>query len=318
MRKRISIVIPIYNEEENIGHIYKSLCEIDREKLSQAYDLEIIFCDNQSTDHSFKIIEDLHGLDPRVRGIQLSRNFGYQANILTGYLNATGDAVIQLDADGEDPPHLIPQFIQKWEEGYDVVYGVRKHRDESLLITLQRKLFYRLLRKIAQIDLPVDAGDFRLVDRKVIDAIKSFPESNPYLRGLICYIGFKQIGIPYERSSRMKGKSKFSWFDLVRLGWDGIASFSALPLKASIFLGFSCSFLSLVGLMYHLYLYIIQQAAPPGFYTLITVILFIAGIQMICIGFMGEYISRIFENVKMRPRSIVSKNVGFEVPPQGA
>lgn len=302
--KKISIVIPFFNEEENLQRIYDELATVRHGALKH-YAFEIVFMDNHSSDRSFEIATRLAGQDPVVRVFRLSRNFGYQANILTGLQSCTGDAAIQLDADGEDDPALIPTLVQHWESGYDVVYGVRSHRVESRILTLQRKFFYRLLNSISSVPIPIDAGDFRLMDRKVLEALKSFKEANPYLRGLIAYAGFRQLGITYARRPRFRGVSKFSWWDYFSLAWDGITSFSAKPLRLATWFGFGLSTLSFLAGIFYLILFLAGGVAVPGFTTLILVHLFLAGVQLLSMGLIGTYVGAIFHEVKQRPRSII-------------
>lgn len=304
--KTISVIIPFFNEEDNLQKIYDELKVVRQSSLSQ-YRFEILLMDNHSSDTSFEIASELAKKDDAVKVLRLSRNFGYQANILSGFLNCSGDAAIQLDADGEDDPHLIIQFIEKWEAGYDVVYGIRIRRSESWLLTFQRKAFYRILASISTLSIPVDAGDFRLLDRKVLTALSSFKEANPYLRGLIAYAGFRQIGIPYSRRPRYRGVSKFSWWEYLSLALDGITSFSAKPLKIATWIGFGLSIFSLAASFYYLILFFEGKVSTPGFTTLILVMLLLAGVQLLCTGLIGTYIGAIFNEVKQRPRSIIEK-----------
>ena len=316
--KKISVVIPVYNENENVNMIYQKVVNLFDNYISD-YSLEVIFSDNCSSDDTYERIIALNNADSRVKGIRLSRNFGYQANILTGYLNASGDAVVQMDADGEDPPEVVTQFIKKWEEGFDVVYGIRIKRQESFVIQWQRKVFYSLLNKIASLNLPPGAGDFRLLDRKVVDVLcNKFHERNPYLRGLTSFIGFKQIGVPYERDKRQAGKSKFSYFSYFRLAWDAITSFSRVPLKFVSLLGFCMAGVASVAAIFYFTLFLSDKVEAKGFTTLILVILFLSGTQLLCLGILGEYIDRIFDEVKARPRSIVAENCGFDFEPKSA
>jgi dolichol-phosphate mannosyltransferase len=270
--------------------------------------------DNHSTDGSFEVAKRLAAEDPEIRVIRLSRNFGYQANILTGLLSCKGDAAIQLDADGEDDPALIPAFVREWEKGTQVVYGVRKQRVEGILRQLERKIYYRVVRAISTVPIPVDAGDFRLLDRKVLEALRLFPESNPYLRGIIAYSGFSQVGIDYSRRARFAGESKFSTWDLIRFAWDGITSFSRKPLMIASWSGFALSTLSFVGALFYGFFHFVVGTKLPGFTTLVLIQLFLAGVQLLCIGVLGAYLARIFDEVKARPRSIVEREIS---PGQG-
>jgi dolichol-phosphate mannosyltransferase len=312
--KTISVVIPVYNEGENVEVIYARVCAVFANALA-AYALEVIFSDNCSTDDTYARITRLHAQDTRVKGVRLSRNFGYQANILTGYMNARGAAVVQMDADGEDPPEVLPQLVAEWERGHQVVYGVRVKRHEPLLMQLQRRIFYGVLNRIAAINLVPGAGDFRLLDRAVVDILcQRFQERNPYLRGLTSYIGFHQTGVPYERGRRLKGVSKFSYMAYLRLAWDAITSFSHVPLKFVSVLGFSMAVVAVLGFVFYLGLYLTGMVEAKGFTTLVLVILFLSGTQLLCLGILGEYIDRIFDEVKARPRGIVAESCGFDTP----
>lgn len=294
-RPRLSIVIPVYNEAGNVPRIYRELKETARQSLAD-FELEILFMDNHSEDSSFEMISSLAEADPAVRAIRLSRNFGYQANILTGFRHCTGAAAVQLDCDGEDDPALIPLLVKKWQEGFSVVYGIRRKRHEGALLSLQRKFFYRLLRKISSVDIPVDAGDFRLIDRKVIDALGSFPEANPYLRGLISYAGFRSAGIPYDRRPRYSGAGKFSWWNYASLAIDGICSFSRAPLALAGWFGAGLILLGALGF----------GLGWPWMAALQTAI---GGLQLLCIGIMGSYVGRISEQSARRPLSLVEKMI---------
>jgi glycosyltransferase involved in cell wall biosynthesis len=316
MMRTITIIVPVYNEEPNIDLIYGRICAVFEGALAR-YQLELIFSDNASSDGSFERIRLLAAKDARVRGIRLSRNFGFQANILSGLVNAAGDAVVQLDADGEDPPEVLPSLVAKWEEGFDVVYGIRTNRQESALLTFQRKLFYRLLKAVADIHVPVDAGDFRLIDRRVVRVLRErFKEHNPYLRGLISFAGFRQAGVPYARDARTMGVSKFSFWSYMSLAFDALTSFSRLPLRLVSFIGVLISMLSFVALICYMILYFAGMIPVRGFATLILVMLLAGGLQLLSLGVVGEYICRIFDEVKARPRTIVADSCGFKEEPR--
>jgi polyisoprenyl-phosphate glycosyltransferase len=316
MSKLLSVIIPVYNEGENVEFIYNQIDYLSVGDL-KSHHFEILFSDNGSDDDSYQRIRDLASRDNRVKGIRLSRNFGFQANILSGLLNASGDAIIQLDADGEDPPGLIARFVEKWEEGYDVVYGVRVKRRESAWLTLSRKLYYRMLHGVSDVNLPVDAGDFRLIDRKVADVIcNRFMEHNPYLRGLVSFAGFKQCGVPYEREARKTGRSKFSLSSYIVLALDAITSFSRIPLKLVTMVGVFLSVMSFVGAILYFITWLFGDIPVRGFTTLLLVLLLVSGIQLLSLGILGEYIGRIFDEVKNRPRTIVQDYCGFGSKPR--
>lgn len=316
--KKISIVIPVYNEGPNVEMIYGEVCLVFEQGLKE-YELEIIFSDNCSSDDTYARIKKLQATDSRVRGICLSRNFGYQANILTGYLNATGDAVVQLDADGEDPPELIKELVRLWEEGSQVVYGIRVKRQEAAWLQWTRNIFYSLLQRISEVKLPPGAGDFRLIDRSVVAVLADrFPESGLYLRGLTSFIGFRQVGFEYERKARASGKSKFSLLQYFLLAFDAITAFSKVPLKLVAAAGVILSLTALFGGVIYLVLHLSGQIVVRGFTTLILVLLMVSGVQLMALGILGEYIARIFDEVKARPRSIIAKHCGFTNPPESA
>lgn len=308
-KKLISIVIPAYNEAENIPLIYQEVQTLRSRESS--YRFEILIMDNHSTDSTLPVAMQLARSDSDVRVIRLSRNFGYQANILTGYFNAQGDAVVQLDADGEDDPLLISDFLRHWEAGNKVVYGVRTARKESYLMSFTRKIFYRLIAVLSKIPLPPDSGDFRLIDRCVLDSMREFPESSLYLRGLMSYIGFQQIGISYARRKRYGGESKFGLSDYVSLALQGITSFSQKPLYLVVQIGFLFSTLSFIGMIFYLTLFLMGYVQTPGFTTLVLLQLVLTGVQLTCLGINSIYVGRIFEEVKGRPRSVIE----FSYPP---
>jgi glycosyltransferase involved in cell wall biosynthesis len=303
--KKISIIIPFYNEKENLPRIYDELSKAVH--LVTDYQFEILLMDNHSNDGSEGVALSLCQNDNRLKYFRQSRNFGYQINILSGYLQCSGHAAIQLDADGEDDPLLIKEFISSWEKGYKVVYGVRKKRVENIFVSFQRKVFYRLLRSLSEVDIPVDAGDFRLVDRQVIEALRGFKESTPYIRGLLSYAGFSQLGIPYERRSRYSGESKFSWWDYCVMAWGAITSFSKAPLVLIGWIGFFlCATSFILGLGY-LAMFLLDRIVVQGFTTLILIFLFFSGVNLLCLGILATYVGRVFDEVKARPRQFWEK-----------
>jgi len=303
--KKISIIIPFYNEEKNIEKLFLDL----KSKVlnNTKYKFEILLMDNGSTDRSGEIARKLSNLKENIRYFKMSRNFGYQANIKAGYDLCTGDAAVQLDADGEDDPFVINLFISKWEEGYDVVYGVRKKRKENFILTFFRNLFYYFVNKSSEINIPEKAGDFRLLNRKIIDQLKIFNEKNLYLRGLITYIGYKQIGIDYERNKRYSGKSKISILQYFEIALSAITSFTKKPLLIIFIMGFSIFFLSLLLIIFYLVLYLFNFIEQPGFTTLILISLFFFGLLIFLIGIIGVYLGYILDEVKKRPNYIINE-----------
>ncbi len=314
-RKRlISICVPVFNEESNIEPLYSALLPI-MDQLSERYEFELLFTDNHSTDRTFEALEQLAQRDVRVRAIRFSRNFGFQRSIATSYENARGDAAIQIDCDLQDPPALILDFVRKWEEGYKVVYGVRSLRKESWWMNIVRKTFYRIIDWLSEDELPLDAGDFRLLDRCILDELQKFEDNQPYLRGAIAALGFDQIGIPYNRAERQRGKSKFSFGELIGLALDGILNHSVVPLRIATYLGLTISGITFLGLIgYAIGRLFLGKTWPPGFATIIILILGSLSLNALFLGIIGEYLARIYRQVKRRPLTIVER----ELNPVGA
>lgn len=307
----ISIVVPVYNEESNIDLFYTTVNK-ELEALSDRFRFEFIFTDNHSTDNTFAKLQAIASQDSRLRVIRFSRNFGYQRSILTGYLSAAGDAAIQLDCDLQDPPNLMGVFLEKWQEGYKVVYGVRTQRKEGAVINATRKIFYRLIDLLSDTKLPYDAGDFRLIDRCIIDVLMNLNDNQPYLRGTITRIGFKQIGISYSRDERKHGESKFSLNEMLRLAIDGITSQSVIPLRFATYTGIGIFVLMFFGTIFAIIAkYTSGSEWPAGFATIIVLILFSIGLNALFLGVIGEYLGRIYKQVKPEPITIVEKKVGI-------
>jgi dolichol-phosphate mannosyltransferase len=304
MKKKISILIPIFNEKENINIIYNKIINTIS-SIGNKYKYEIIFLDNHSTDGSYKICKGIVSNNRNVKIIRHSRNFGYQSNILSGYNNCTGDCAITIDSDGQDDPKYILDFINMWERGYDVVYGIRRSRKDNILIRIFVYLFYKLLNSFSEISIPANAGDFRLVDKKIIIHIRKFKEKNIFLRGVIFYLGFNQIGLEYDRKKRFKGNSKFSLFQYFDFGQNGILSFSKFPLKFIAFFGFLIFFFSIILILYYLYKYFNNEISQPGFTTIIIMSLFLFSIVIFFLGILSLYVGQIFDEVKDRPRYII-------------
>jgi len=309
-RKRlISICVPVFNEESNIDPLYSALLPI-MDQLSERYEFELLFTDNHSTDRTFEALEQLAQRDVRVRAIRFSRNFGFQRSIATSYANARGDAAIQIDCDLQDPPALILDFVRKWEEGYKVVYGVRNMRREGWGMNVVRKTFYRIIDWLSEDELPLDAGDFRLVDRCILDELQKFEDNQPYLRGAIAALGFDQIGIPYNRAERQRGKSKFSFGELIGLALDGILNHSVVPLRIATYLGLAISVITFLGLVgYAIGRLFLGKDWPPGFATTIILILGSLSLNALFLGIIGEYLGRIYRQVKRRPLTIVEREL---------
>lgn len=308
MKKKISIIMPFYNEEKNLLEIFNNLKIKVIAVNQQNYDFEVLLMNNNSTDNSSNIAKEIRNKFNYVKYYKMSRNFGYQANIKAGYDLCTGDAAVQLDTDGEDDPELINSFIKKWELGFDVVYGVRIKRKESKILSSARNLFYFFLRKYSSFSIPEKAGDFRLIDRKVLDYLKKFDEKNLYLRGLVSYIGFNQTGINYERKERLSGKSKFSIMDYIALALNAITSFTKKPLLIIFYIGTFFSLLSFILIPIYLLLFLFGFVETKGFTTLILIFLFFFGFLTLLIGILGVYIGYILDEVKKRPTYIIDEN----------
>jgi dolichol-phosphate mannosyltransferase len=300
----ISVVIPVFDEEDNLPLLYQRLTKVLGEVEP---DYELIFVDDGSRDNSSQYLEELAELDPHVIVVQLARNFGHQIAISAGLDFARGDGVIIMDADLQDPPEILPEFIEKWREGHDIVYAIRANRKEGWLKRNAYSFFYRILQRIANIQIPLDAGDFCIMDRKVVVILTNMPERNRFIRGIRSWIGLDQVGLEYDRDSRYAGKPKFTLSRLIYLALDGLVSFSFLPLRAISILGFVISFISILLAISYTIQKITRGLSPPGFATTIVAIFFLAGIQLITLGVIGEYVGRIFEEVKRRPLYVVKK-----------
>lgn len=309
MKKLVSFVVPCYNEEENVGLLAGKLDDVMK-PLSAKYDWELVLTDNRSTDGTWAAIAELSLKDKRVRAFRFSRNFGYQRSILTGYAKAKGDCAIQLDCDFQDPPELVPVFLEHWEKGAKVVYGVRRSRQEAWWINALRSLFYRLIDSLSEDELPHDAGDFRLVDRRAIDELLKIDDSSPYLRGSLATLGFTQVGVPYDRGARERGVSKFGFGDLVGLALDGILNHSVVPLRVATYTGLFIAvttFLALVG--YGVAKVFFHVPMPAGWATTTALILLSLSVNAIFFGVIGEYLGRMYRQLKRRPLVIIDEAV---------
>lgn len=314
----ISFVVPVYNEEENILPLYGRVLDVMR-SLEQRFGFELVFTDNHSEDGSARILERLARTDSRVRVLRFSRNFGYQRSILTGYLAAQGACAIQLDCDLQDPPELVPRMLELWKAGNAVVYGIRRSRREGAGITLLRRAFYRLIDWLSEDDLPHDAGDFRLVDRRVLDELARLDDSHPYLRGTIAALGFDQVGFEYDRAERARGETKFSLASLMRLAIDGILNHSIVPLRLATFTGLAVSVLTFLGVIgYAISKFVFGTAWPPGFATLAILQLIGLSVNAMFLGIIGEYLGRVYQQVKRRPLTVVERDWHFPASHAGA
>lgn len=305
-----SLVIPIYNEEENIMEMYRRLHDV-MEQLDG--DVELILIDDGSRDRSLSMMRELHHRDNRVHYLSLARNFGHQIAVTAGLNFVQGKCIIVMDADLQDPPELILTMIEKWHQEYQVVYAQRISRQkESWLKRLTAYLFYRILRRLAKVDIPVDTGDFCLMDRQVVDILNSMPERNRYIRGLRAWVGFRQTSVLFERNPRFAGDVKYTFGKSLSLAIDGIISFSTVPLRLATYLGIISAAIAMIMIVLVLYWRIFAPVSHLIGYTLITISMFFLGsVQLICIGILGEYIGRIYEEVKGRPLYTLKETGGF-------
>jgi glycosyltransferase involved in cell wall biosynthesis len=301
-RPEISVVIPLFNEEENVRELYRRLIAA-LESFGATF--ELVFVNDGSSDKTPVILNELHHKDPRLTAIHLSRNFGHQPAVSAGLDHASGKAVIIMDGDLQDPPEVLDKFIELWRNGYEVVYAVRTKRKENLFKRFGYFMFYRLLRAISDIEIPLDSGDFCLMDRKVVDALKSLPEQMRFIRGLRTFVGFRQTGLQYERAAREAGKPKYTFRALVRLAVDGLVSFSSYPLHLVTYMGLFTVLFALGLTVWVVVDAFLNQATPRGWASTMVVVLFMGAIQLISLGIIGEYIRRIFLEAKGRPTYIV-------------
>lgn len=314
----LSVVVPCFNEQEVISLTFQRLVEV---MGNRDFRLQIVFVDDGSTDRTAEIIASFCERDPRVKTVLLSRNFGHQAALSAGLANADGDIVVVIDADLQDPPEVVLEMIEKWSQGADVVYGIRRKRKEGFSKRVAYRIFYRLFQRLASIDAPVDAGDFSLIDRQVLDVINQLPESNRFFRGLRAWSGFRQDGIVYERDPRAAGDSKYSFSKLIKLAADGIFNFSTIPLTMVFYIGSlmaSVSFLTLIFVliirMFDIPIFGMRASDVQGFSSTILTVLLIGGIQLVSIGVLGEYIGRIYHEAKGRPTYVIRDTVSRPDP----
>ncbi|MBR2499484.1 MAG: glycosyltransferase family 2 protein [Clostridia bacterium] len=309
MSIRYSIVIPAYNEELVINESYKRLKAV-MDTTNESY--ELIFVNDGSRDKTGAMLSEICDNDKNVKMIDFSRNFGHQTAITAGMDNSSGQAVVVIDADLQDPPEVILDMIAKWKEGYDVVYGKRgKRKGETFFKLFTAKVFYRFLKSMTTVDIPVDTGDFRLIDRKVCDALSSLSEKNRYVRGLVSWVGFRQTDVTYVREERFAGETKYPLKKMIKFALDGITAFSYKPLKLSTYLGFLLSLGSFLYLIAVICIKLFTDMAVSGWASTLSVTLFFNGIILIMLGIMGEYVGRIYDESKNRPLYIIREKKGF-------
>ncbi len=307
---KLSIIIPLLNEEANLPELLRRLNAMLK---TQQNDWELIFVDDGSTDATPTMLATEAANNARIKTIIFSRNFGHQAAITAGLNHATGDIVAMIDGDLQDPPELIPTLIAKQQEGYDVVYAIRENRKEAWWKNMSYKIFYRLIGAISTgVNLPLDAGDFSLITRRVVDALNAMPENNRYIRGLRSWVGFRQTGIAYNREARFAGESKYTIWKMIKLAYDGIFSFSYFPITAVGVLGFCSTLVAFLGIVIILYIRLFTEKSIPGFASIAIITLFFGSVQLLAISTIGEYIRRIYDETKHRPLYVVKEKIGLK------
>ncbi len=307
----LSVVVPCYNEQEVLPETHRRLVEVLTAIPGVTF--ELLYVDDGSADGTPTRLAQLQADDPRVRTVRLSRNFGHQIAVTAGLEHASGDAVVLIDADLQDPPEVIPEMFARWREGFEVVYGVRTRRaGETQFKLFTAKAFYRLINWLSEVPIPLDTGDFRLMDRKVVEALKAMPERARFVRGMVSWTGFRQCALPYSRAARFAGETKYPFWKMVRFAVAAISSFSVAPLKLAMWTGFATSGLALVGVVYAMLVRLFTNDWVPGWAGLFVAVLFLGGVQLISLGILGEYIGRIYDEVKRRPLFLVAERRGFE------
>ena len=307
----LSVVVPCFDEEPVIVETHRRLTGV-LEGLKEL-EFEIIYIDDGSKDETPKILESLQMEDERVRVLRLSRNFGHQIAVTAGLENSSGDAVVIIDADLQDPPEVISEMIKRWREGYEVAYGQRVEREGETGFKLwSAKAYYRLINRISETKMPLDTGDFRLMDRKIVDSLLAMPERDRFLRGMVSWVGFRQVAVPYQRAKRHAGESKYPILKMIRFATDGIVSFSIAPLKIAIWTGFFAIWLAITGIIVAVVVRLMDKNLNRGWASLFVAVLFMGGIQLVSLGIIGEYLGRIYTEVKRRPLYIIQERLGFE------
>ncbi|HEV7798753.1 MAG TPA: glycosyltransferase family 2 protein [Pyrinomonadaceae bacterium] len=306
----ISVIVPCCNEAQVILETNRQLVAT-LETIAQA-DFEIVYVDDGSSDTTPEILRAIQAADKHVRVVRLSRNFGHQLAVSAGLEHAAGDAVVIIDADLQDPPQVIPEMVARWRDGYHVVYGMRTDRPGETAFKLwTAKLFYRLINRLSKVQIPLDVGDFRLLDRQVVDVLLSMPERDRFLRGMVSWIGFRQVAVMYARAARRAGESKYPLLKMLRFAADGVMSFSLTPLRVALWVGFFSIAMAFAGILYALIIRLYTNDWVRGWTSIFTAVLFIGGAQLVTLGIIGEYIGRIYAEVKRRPLYVVQERLGF-------
>lgn len=306
----LSVIVPCYNEQDVLRATHERLTSV---LAGMSWlDYELIFINDGSHDDTQAILTQLQLVDPHVRVLLLSRNFGHQIAVTAGLEEAAGDAVVIIDADLQDPPEVIPQMVQLWRDGNDVVYGLRTDRKgESAFKLWTAKVFYRLINRLSETKMPFDAGDFRLLDRRVVEVINAMPERARFLRGMVSWTGFKQVSLPYERAARHAGTSKYPLAKMISFAMDGIISFSLVPLKLAIWTGFLAIWIAVAGIIVAIVDRMLNKQLTRGWASLFVAVLFMGGVQLVSLGILGEYLGRIYTEVKRRPLYVIQERLGF-------
>lgn len=310
---RISVVIPVYNEESGIAELISRVTSVLNQLPGGPH--EIVFADDGSRDRSFDLLEQAAAKDPRIVVVGLSRNFGHQAALSAALDFAAGDVVVPMDADLQDMPEAIPRFLEEYRKGFDVVYAVRILRKEGWIMRTCYVIFYRVMSYLANIELPLNSGDFCLMSRRIVEELKHTPERHRYLRGLRTWVGFRQTGVEVERAERFSGRPKYTIRKLLQVAFDGIFAFSITPLRAATVAGLGATSLTTLVAIYAGYIKLTSGDVPKGFTSSILITIFLAGVQLLFLGIIGEYLGRIYEEIKRRPHYIVRQVVGRREPP---
>lgn len=314
----LSVVVPCYNEEPVIARTHERLTAVLGAMADS--DFELIYVDDGSRDGTLDVLSSIQRTDTRVRVVALSRNFGHEIATTAGLTEATGDAVALIDADLQDPPEVLPEMLDRWRQGADVAYGRRIRRDgETAVKRLTSRIFYRLFNRLADVPIPHDTGDFRLMDRRVVDAFLAMPERDRFVRGMVAWVGFRQEPVLFHRNPRAAGETSYSFLQLLNLATDSILSFSVLPLRLATWTGFLAALLALGGILYAVVIRLLTDQWIPGWAALFVAILFMGGVQLVLIGILGEFIGRIYGEVKRRPLYLIRERYGFpDAPRQGS
>jgi dolichol-phosphate mannosyltransferase len=303
----VSVVVPVFNEEATLDAL---VARLESALEGDGLDYEVVFVNDGSRDRSAEMLRAHHARNPRLKCIMLSRNFGHQVAVTCGLDHAQGDAVIVMDGDLQDPPEVLPGLIARWRDGFDVVYAVRRRRKESWVKVIAYKVFYWVLNRVSYLDIPLDSGDFSLMDRRVVDLLAAMPERNRFVRGLRTWVGLRQTGFEYERDARYAGESKYSFTKLLRLAFDGLVSYSFAPLRLVSNLGMLVSLSALLYMVYLLAARLFGDMTIQGWTSTVVIVLFLGGIQLLSLGIIGEYIGRIFDEVKQRPQYVIGDSLG--------